>query len=282
MNQASLVFLVTLFSLSLYAQSDEAENSSNTTTASIEKHRLAIAKTQFVVGLQTATFKYTEPGLMTDTSQLNGVRLGLYTPGNSNFIVGGEIEYLTGTAAYDGAYQDGRKLKTSGTNSIATVRGLLGVEFETSESSLLTTFGGLGVRQLANKYDGPGTYRREIGYTYLPLGLTWKTQMTERLSAGITAEYDLFVSGTVKTHLSDVDSKLPDIENKQSSGSGYRISANLDYQLSDYTIGVQPFYHVWNVADSDKFYATDGKNRYAFYEPKNETTMVGLDLNLKF
>ncbi len=283
-KQINVTMVSLLLTTNLLAQTNEVSDLANTTTAVVEKNPALLDQTRFSVGLQTATFKYSEPTInMKDTSQLSGIRLGMQTPGNQNrLVVSGDLEFLTGSASYDGAYQDGRKLQTSGKNSILTLRGLLGNQFEVNENSVLTPFVGIGIRQLANKYDGPGTYRREIGYTYLPLGLDWKTKMTSDWSAGFAAEYDLFLGGTVKTRLSDVDSSLPDIENKQSSGSGYRVSATIQYKIQNYEIGIQPFYHYWKIADSDKYIVTDGQITAAFYEPENETSITGIDLSLQF
>jgi hypothetical protein len=249
------------------------------TSTSISDHPQAISKMKLSASLQTANFKYVE-SKMTDTDQLSGVLLQLDLPvANPAFYMSGQLEMLSGTGTYDGQFSDGTPLKTENKDTITTLRGLFGYQTELNDSNMLVPFAGLGLRYLVNIQSGPGSYKREINYSYLPVGVALRSQITSNFSTELQAEYDVFLAGTATSHLSDVSSNYPDVQNEQTSGSGYRVSAHFKWNFGNFMMGIQPFLQNWKVANSNEKYIGYGRS---VYEPENETTMTGANLSVSF
>ena len=103
---------------------------------------------------------------------------------------------------------------------------------------------------------------------------------------GISAEYDLFLAGKVKSHLSDVHPSLNDPENDQDFGEGYgiKVSLKIDKKFSrDYGLSIEPYITYWDIDKSDTSTLTfDGIPIGYGFEPANETIAYGLRLNISF
>jgi hypothetical protein len=64
------------------------------------------------------------------------------------------------------------------------------------------------------------------------------------------------------------------IHNRQNSGYGLRGSVGFEYTGKDMDVSIEPFVRYWNIAKSE---LDNG-----WYEPKNNTTEIGLDFIFRF
>lgn len=167
-------------------------------------------------------------------------------------------------------------------------RGLFGHDFYLGQKTLLTPFSGLGWRYLND--DGGGHqsttgafgYERESRYLYVPLGAEVGQKLADGWIVSFTGEYDLFVIGYQKSHLSDVDDGFPDISNKQHKGYGARGSFRLLYEGKHANFFIEPFYRYWHIRDSDVSTATGSQFIVTGLEPDNNTTEVGVKLGIQY
>lgn len=237
------------------------------------------AGTSYSVGLGTHNYVY-EEAVMNEKSNFNGfVARVSHASATSVLKAVGELEFFDGRGRYDGAYNDGTPVRTGARTSYRNLRGLVGARGKWNADSKIFWYGGYATRFLHNKYEGPGSYAREATYTYLPLGFEWTRALKNRWEAGFGFEYDLFLGGTMKTHLSDLDSGLPDVEKTQSHGSGYRLTGTFTKALDGYALQIQPFFHRWNIADSER--KPMGGGRF-LVEPANSTTVIGSAFSVRF
>ncbi|MHC4357072.1 MAG: hypothetical protein ACYS0H_30615, partial [Planctomycetota bacterium] len=83
-------------------------------------------------------------------------------------------------------------------------------------------------------------------------------------------EYDIFLWGEQRSHLSDFpsDPPEPDVENEQDEGFGYRISVRLQREYSNGVLIIEPFFRFWDIEDSEI--------SRGWFEPANETTEYGI------
>lgn len=236
-------------------------------------------KPRWTVGLLRENFYYREPGLMSDRAVLTGFDLQAWIPTTSERLaVKGGLNYVSGTGTYDGQTMSGVPLTASTVNYIFNLRGLLDWKTLSSDHFDFDLFGGFAARGLANNQSGPGSYRREITYSYLPVGFLATAKFKPGISIGLGAEYDVFVGGTVRTHLSDASSSLPDLENTQKSGRGQRLNAQISGDFGRFAVNLEYYTQYWFVDDSNVVYVgTTG-----FYEPKNDTSISGLALSVTF
>jgi hypothetical protein len=237
------------------------------------------ARPLFSIALATANFTYSEKK-MKDETMLYGVAARWAVPAERNFVLKAELDILTGNGEYDGQTQGGTPLTTGTENELFLVKGLAGVRNELGDNQVVTPFAGLAIRNLANRIEGSAGYRRDIRYFYLPFGVDWVIRPSGSFSAGLTAELDVLVSGNVKSHLSDASSQLPDIENHQSSGTGYRLAGHIKWHLDRVALSLEPYIQGWKVADSDR-QPLGGSGLYV-YEPENKSTMVGANAAFTF
>ena len=241
---------------------------------------------QLRMGYRLMSFDYNEPGLMDETGWLHGafVDLTYHTPGN--WMLRGELELLGGTLNYDGQYQDGTKITRDTDDTLFGARLLLGRDYALNDATALTAFTGVGLRAWDDTIKGSGGYERNIRQVYLPLGLelahacdaTWKT--------GVRGEYDLFLGGQVKSHLDQAVTGLNTLTNDQDFGKGYglRLSLFVEKKLdAGWSVGLEPYIRYWKIDKSKTSTVTFNNQPVAYgWEPKNETTQMGLSLYMAF
>lgn len=190
-------------------------------------------------------------------------------------IKGGSVDYWSnGTGSRDG---DGQFL--------AEARVLLGKEFHAANTIKLTPFLGFGYRYLnvedpkKNTTTGAFGYERESNYLYVPIGLKMNTEIDKDWNLDIAAEYDVFVDGEQKSHLSDGGFHDPDIVNQQNRGYGVRASIDLTRKTNSMGFLVGTYMRWWDIGASEKAYLD---SYYYAVEPKNETLEVGVRAGITF
>ena len=120
----------------------------------------------------------------------------------------------------------------------------------------------------------PSGYERESNYLYIPLGYQFDSSHKVGWSFGATAEFDLFLWGRQRTHWSDFNPVLPDIDYRQNSGYGYRVSLRFQHKSKDAIFTIEPFFRYWDIDKSEVELGT--------LEPANETLEYGIKLIWRF
>ena len=236
----------------------------------------SVAEAAFDIGPDVYSFKYEEPGVMEEEGTFYGLRLGYtYRDWVLSSGVGAmarlEARLAYGQVDYDGATQGGSPLAIGGIDDLAfESRLLLGADL--LHGNLLNTFyTGIGYRYLRDDLSvHPGGYLRESNYVYVPLGYEFDVDLEAGWSWAARLEYDVFLWGKQRSHLSDVNLFLPDIENEQDSGFGYRVSCRLQHEGSGGIFIIEPFFRFWDIDDSEI--------SLGFLEPANETTEIGISV----
>jgi hypothetical protein len=151
-------------------------------------------------------------------------------------------------------------------------RAIFGADWLGTDT-LHTFYSGLGYRYLNDDLGThPSGYERESNYVYLPFGYRFDASLDSGWSWGARLEYDVFLWGQQRSHLSDVHAVTPgpDIENDQDTGFGYRASVRLQREYSEGVLVIEPFFRFWDIEDSD----ING----GWFEPANETREYGIQL----
>lgn len=235
---------------------------------------------------ETYWFYYDEPPISIKTvGVLYGIR-ATYTRHEEKtnpFMTRLEGRYSAGGSDYDGSLSDGTPHKERDENYTYEIRGLVGYDLEFHES-FVTPYVGLGYRYWFNDGESRFAYERNISYLYLPLGVESASFLNTRWIWGIRAEFDLFIRGWVKSHLSDVNSSFNDLENRQKRGFGLRGSVYFKRPVGEKTdISIEPFIRYWDIDDSDTAPVTfAGTLIGGGYEPANRTVESGLQVSIIF
>lgn len=239
---------------------------------------------QAKVGFQIINFRYTEPGLISDSGYLFGVfgEVSYFISDRVKGVINADL--ASGTLNYDGglcSILDNTCVDYSAKTQDAIIHVTHRFDFEISDK--VSLFIGPGLRVLVDKGIGSGFYTRFGTYLYAPLGITFQLPRSEGVYF-LDLEYDLFVRGTMKSKLSESNSRYSDLNHTQTNGSGLRISAKYQTQIFDHSILFVLFYENWSVGESDVLpLMKDGIASGKFYsEPKNFTDAVGLGLGLSF
>ena len=130
---------------------------------------------------------------------------------------------------------------------------------------------GIGIRYLHNDLrtnDIRQGYRRHSKYTYIPIGITHKTDAFKNYTVSTTVKYLYLVKGVQDAKLSDQNSTAQDVRLHQPKGYGLQIESML--KSNGWAIG--PTVNYWKINQSN----TDGSP--AVYEPKNNTLEFGFKL----
>ena len=243
-------------------------------------------KHSFKFGLEAGYFNYEEPGLMEEKGDLYGVfseyRYGFRGEGwlvpdmvilDGNIKMG-EVDYSN----YQGRGKDGVD------DFIAEVRMILGKRYQLTNATLVTPYAGIGFRYLDDAFDenikatGRYGYERESHYWYVPLGIKSRTNFSSGWSIGATAEFDVFLGGYQKSHLSDAGFGDPDIKNDQDDGYGVRGSLEFLKKINSFSFLLEPYARWWSIENSSPIYF----NRGVFLEPGNESIELGVRVGVEF
>ena len=104
-------------------------------------------------------------------------------------------------------------------------------------------------------------------------------------SIGGTGEYDLFLWGKQKSHIpvTGFNDVYNDVENRQKNAFGFRGSIALGKKYKKVIFEGGPFIKYWNIKKSEietlKYFGTPVGSAW---EPKNNSTEVGVKLAVKF
>jgi hypothetical protein len=234
-----------------------------------KKQNLKPAAKSFVVGGELRSYRY-EESRVTHSGLLYGVWGEWFW---SSAIGDGK---LYGNLVYGTIDYDGYSCNVSGTvcNPLkAPTTDLitrLASRFEWKINPKFEIFAGLGYRYLYDKGEGGSFYTRTGQWGYIPLGGILKLHKFV-----FEFEYDLPVFGSVKSNLSEAISTLPDIESKQSGGSG--LVLNVGYRFNK-ELALYAFYETWNRPDSESVIVETTK----FTEPENKSQSFGVRLGFLF
>jgi len=250
---------------------------------------VGLHRTSWDIGPEVYSFKYEEPAFpgfpgMKEEGIFYGVRFG-YTsrswvpaspkesPSNGGAMFRAEGRLAFGQVDYDGALMDGTPLTYDNQDDfVFEGRLLLGGDWM-GGNVLNTLYAGIGYRYLYDDLGsgGLGSYERESNYLYVPLGYQFDSSHKVGWSFGFGAEFDVFIIGEQRSHLSDLDPILPDVDNRQNSGYGYRASLRFQHKSKDAIFTIEPFFRYWDIDDSEVEYGV-------LFEPANETTEIGVQL----
>lgn len=132
---------------------------------------------------------------------------------------------------------------------------------------------------LQDANDGQYDYRRDINYYYVIYGLQFEALNNDRNILLVQVEVDNLVGGSVKTYLSDADSRYPDLDLQLRDGMAYKLGAEYYYNLANSAkILTEVSYKKWQVSESK---AAEANGMY-FVEPKNTTSLLSLTVGYLF
>ncbi len=263
-------------------------NDSSAKEKTTPKIDLPIQKHSLEIGPEIYHFDYKEPGGITDKGVFYGGILNYTYRGwvpdslknplpEGGVSLQGELRFATGDADYDGYLSDGTPYTVDNIEYNAyETRLLCGLDF-LDENWVASLSAGLGYRYLNDdsSFD-PAGYERESNYLYLPVAYQLDSKYVNNWAWGFTMEADFLIQGLQKSYLSDVGDV--DIENKQNDGFGLRASFRVQKRTSAGVLVIEPFVRYWSIEDSEYEYVEP----YYYWEPKNSTTEIGLQLQWQF
>ncbi|MEJ2648932.1 MAG: hypothetical protein P8016_11050 [Sedimentisphaerales bacterium] len=256
-------------------------------TKKASDYDLALQRHSIEIGPEMYSFTYKESGVKDKGVFYGGVLNYTYRwwvppsanepllPGSVAFRA--EFRYATGNADYDGALSDGTPYKIDDIDyDTFETRLMLGVD-ELNIDWLASISTGVGYRYLTDdsSFD-PYGYRRESNYIYIPVAYQLDGKFENNWAWGTKLEVDILAWGLQKSYLSDIGES--DIENRQRSGYGLRGSLRLQNRTKMGVLIIEPFIRYWNIDQSDFEYVSPSY----YYEPKNNTTELGVQLLWRF
>lgn len=288
---AMLMFGLNILLLNhVYAEDDGGFSSGYVDYAYNTRHSLLIAP-------EVYQYKYEEPDLMELEGTYTGINLDYaysilpdqndesnpYGKTIKSFFVGVESRYAEGSVDYS---SNGTGSMDDIDDYVVEVRPIVGFEARMTESVNVTPYLGFGYRYLDNDSSGRQTttghsgYERESNYYYLPLGARLAYLATPNTQIGASLEADIFLHGTQKSHLEDVEPSLYTVSNHQNSGYGLRASVFVEQDFKMLSVFVEPYVRYWKIDDSKL--VVDYDYLVAFVEPKNSTIEAGLRVGVRF
>jgi len=252
-----------------------------------EGEKPRIPEHHFQMGFVPFYLDYSEPEIDIDIDGIMYGAHGTYTyhkPDRLSIWV--DLELALGELEYNGQTWSGVPIKEDSTDFLMELRGVVGYHLDKIAGFEVIPFGGIAYRYWNDRIGGPGGYEREIGYLYSPLGLKTRTPLSIGWTWGFQVEFDLFLGGRVKSHLSDVNPGYNDPEVDQDLLEGYGIRASLEFAgklREDLGLSIEPFLRYWHIGTSNSSVLTfNGVPETRVVEPENKTKAFGLRLSLVF
>ena len=249
------------------------------------KSRVIKVKTQALsVGPEFRNYKYSEPGFVSHEGILYGGNVEYYqslrrpkyaSEGQSVFgtaySVGGQI--LIGTLNYDGALCDGLGNCEPYQAKTSDVIYRLNAKYHIQPNTRFSLQFGLGYRHLIDKGQGVGFYLRTGSWFYAPLTLEFKSPISKDMKFYLASEFDLILSGGIRSNLSEVDPNFSDVYMTQ-SGNGLILKTGAEFR----SIRVNLIYETWTLNESNQVESGGS----TFVEPKNSSQSLGVQLSYDF
>ncbi len=246
------------------------------------------------IGFEYNRFRYVEPVFdLVDKGNLFGI-YGSYTlrPAKNDNVYEDIINVYKMEARFNYGKVDYQSAPSGTSDGITDwtyeIRFLGGKDFLLAQDFRLTPYTGFGFRYLNDDTGGKQTstgaygYERESHYLYIPLGVEFTARVGEHWMISPTLEYDIFIQGTQKSHLSDVPGGYPDLENDQNKGYGLRGSIKFIKEMKPFSLVVEPYFRYWSIDDSDTETAAGSVFVVTGLEPENNSTEYGVRLGAMF
>ncbi len=245
-------------------------------------------------GTESSYIKYDEPGRMYEKGVMHGV-VGFYSytgemytsnPYLSNYMLKAEGRISFGGLDYRSS--DNGDIDDTD-NFITELRGLGGYGFSITENISITPYIGFGYRHLKDDLGGKVSstgafdYDRDSTYLYVPLGAEANIELGNNWSVGATAEYDIFLWGKYRSHLSQQRNDFNDPENTQRHGFGLRGALRITRKTEKIDLIIEPFIRYWKLRDSQETGLTLNNFWIRWFSvPKNSSTELGVRFAIKF
>ncbi len=246
---------------------------SSTAQAKIAVHALEVGPT-------ISTITYKEPGYMRESGTMAGIAGSYAYHNNVMFMIEGDFSY--GQMKYEGRLTNGTPITINNIDDyLVEVRALGGYDFRLLETMFLTPYVGVGYRFLSDKIGSAfvNGYDRESNYLYLPVGIMFTTELKNNWSLGTTLEYDIFLKGTQKSYLNDVDPGYNILKKQQHNGHGFRGSIKIEKGF----FSAELFVKYWDIGASEQVVLTFYDQSVGYrLEPKNNSTQIGMKLCWRF
>ncbi len=236
------------------------------------------------IGATAGWINYLEPGYISFYGMMYGFDAMAQLNNGSSFDLRIETSFQYGNIQYDGSVKD------TATGAVAPLKAgaydylyfaKVKPEFVVGSAGTSDFFvnAGIGLRYVNDRVNSFSGYQREISYVFLPIGFRCETNFSEKKVFVFDLEYDFFVLGKVKSHLSDTNSSNPDVTNTQSTGSGYRILLEYRFLAGERWYAIKPYYQWWSIDASDSAPFTAG---FILIEPRNSTGLAGISFDVGF
>ena len=242
----------------------------------------------FEVGAQLFDYDYRErldgATLARDDGKFIGITASyVETVGSGWFL---RAVTSTGSGSVDYSSDDG---KIEGVSQyIAQVELQVGRDFLVGGLTTLTPFTGIGGRALDDNSGGEQTetgaqgYDREIGYTYIPVGLAATVPFGSKMRLAFSGQMNWVVAGKAESKFSDLDPELPNLSLDLDGGYGIEASATLSAPVGRHAVSFGPFLRHWNIERSKSQTFREDGFAVEFFEPANKSTELGVRVAFAF
>lgn len=237
---------------------------------------------RFEVGLTVLSQQYKEPR-MRDQGTLAGAA-GAFNWHTANEKTSLRIagDYAEGSYKYHGETWGGEKLQMNGKEKLLNIRFVSGPLISISPKWLLHPYYGLAERYLQTNDEGAGSYKREITYLYVPVGVSSTHSLSKNLKLEGKLEGDLLLAGTVKSYFGASDPTANNTTNNQSRGYSVRSSVAASLRMGGTIASIEPYFSFWRVEDSNYAQLYKDSTQWYVVEPHNETITAGATASVLF
>lgn len=205
---------------------------------------------------------------------------------NSNILYKVEGRFAYGQISYEGSTSYGHPVNLSNVcDYMFEIRELIGIQLLINSDLVISTFSGLGYRNLNDELGQASYlgYKRESNYLYLPLIIQTCVNINNKALINNEFEYDFFLLGIQNSYLSDFNPNYNDVTNIQNQGFGLTNNISFSVPLNNLILSTELFFRYWHIEKSYLSYLkNNGENVGYVWEPENNTIEIGIGIGLFF
>jgi len=231
----------------------------------------------YELGPEIYYYRYEEPDIMEQDGVFTGIKGAITYEKNISIKLDGI--YAQGKTDYS-SYRTGSMNDCN--NYMYDIRALIGLprHYYNNDTVIIHRYIGFGYRTLFDESEGQQSttghfgYNRKSDYYYMPIGISAKYKIFNRIETHSEIEFDWLLTGIQHSYMGYLSPRDYDITNYQDFGYGIRISTDFIYQTEKVNLGFRPFLRYWSINDSDI--------DMGFIEPANNTLEAGLSITAQF
>lgn len=230
-NQILMLSVLFIFS-SAFASEETVLNSNSVQKTSM----LNESQNKVHLGFLMQSLTYREPDIdVTDTGRLTGIEASMSRSLSSDYLLRGQMQFLTGNLKYDGHLMNANTAFESNNDyKIREFKIDAEAKVNTSQENSVFIYAGVGRKETlqSRRSSAKSDYSRDLIYNFYSLGLQGDLLTKGQTILSVDASLETLFAGRIYSHLSEISSQYNDTDYSIKSGHSVGLDLTMQYKFT--------------------------------------------------